>query len=68
MLPLQSNRYEGTAHLLTNILPAVCTLLGVLDDGVFGDESPRACERIQDSTKCDKVDKAVDEGAAGEKM
>ena len=68
MLPLQSDRYEGMAHLLTNILPAVRTLLGVLDDWVFGDKTPHAGEKIQDSTKGDKVDKAVDEGATDEKM
>ena len=56
------------AHLFTDILPAVCTLLGVLDDWVFGDETPRACEKIQDSTKGDKTDDAVDEGATDDKM
>ena len=62
------NPHEGMAHLFTDILPAVCTLLGTLDDWVLGDETPHPCEKIEDRTKGDKTDNAVEEGATEDKM
>jgi hypothetical protein len=55
------------ANLFANILPAVCALLSVLDDWVFGEETPRLCQKIQNSTKGNKANDMVDKGAAGDK-
>jgi len=53
-------------HLFTNSLPAVSTILSVLDDRAFGEEVPCLCENIQNSTKGNKADNIVDEGPIGD--
>jgi len=64
----QHNLRDDMAHLFTNILPAVCTLLSALDDWVFGEETPCLCEKKQNDTKGDKANDMIDEGATGDWM
>jgi hypothetical protein len=64
---LQNNQHEDMAHLFANILPAVCTLLSVLDDWVLGEETPRLCEKVQNKPKGDKANHMIDEGTASDK-
>ena len=65
---LQNNLHEDTAHLFANVLLAVCTLIGALDDWVFRDDTPCLCEKEQNNTKGDKVNDMIDKGTAGDKM
>lgn len=58
--------HKRLAHLFANSLLAVCTILCVFNDRAFGEEVPGLCEKIQNSTKGDKVDNIVDEGTVGD--
>ena len=50
------------AHLFTNVFPAVCTLLSVLDDRIFREDPPRLGKNVQNSSKGEKADDTVDKG------
>ena len=56
---------KGMAHFFTDILPAVCTVLRVLDDRAFGEGTPCVCEKIQNNTKGDKANNIIDKGTIG---
>ena len=60
--------HEGVAHLFTNVFPAVCTLLSVLDDRIVREEPPRLGENVQNGSKGDKADDTVNEGATGDNV
>ena len=59
---MQSLGHKGTAHLFTDILPAVGTILRVLDKRAFGEDTPCLSEKIENNTKGDKADNVVDKG------